>query len=649
MGFAFIASCFYVQNFDVWWHLKTGELTVRNCAVAKEDPYSFAAAGSRWVNSGWLTQVGMYGLFECCGFPGLVVAKALLVAGCVLLLFIACRERGGSAVACAAVIVCAVAAARFRLRVRPAVLSGPMCAVFLWLLDKHERRGTRWVWLLPALMALWVNLHPGFPVGFVLISPYFLAALWRGRHVSAFLKPTRVRTLTFVGVLCVAAALANPFGYHPLIYPLRLTSAHAFMRDIGEWAAPAFNRFYAPFWGYFAAGLACVALTWRSLKLSDALVLAVFGSMAVSAMRHVFYFAIVAAPIFSKHLTLVGEAACAHWPQLGKQGARKLAALAIAGAMLLLSVRYVCDERDFPFGLGLRMDFVPAAAVDFIEERHLSNNVCNAYQWGGYLAWRCFPRRQIYIDGRCMVYGEKLYLEWKRAITAQEGWEDTFKRRGVNTLLLAHDVPLPILNSPDWRPVHWDDLSVVFVRRTPDTAHLIERFGCDLTLPQNFERNWSDEARRPELAQALERKVERQPNCVTALVCLARCRGLLGEVESAVNLMAEARRMAPGDTTVLNQFAYWLAEAKRTREAMAAYAQLLRLSPRHAVGHYGMAGCLQALGELGRAERHYRKAVRFMPRFAAARQRLIEVLREQGKMADAEDEAARLERLQGQP
>ena len=649
VGFAFIAACFQVQNFDVWWHLKTGELTVRNWAVARQDPYSFAAAGSLWVNSGWLAQVGMYALFECCGFAGLVVAKAAVVAGCVLVLFLACRARGSNVIACAAVIACAVVAARFRLRVRPLVLSGLFSAVFVWLLHEHERRCARWVWLLPALMALWVNVHPGFPAGFVLMAPYFLAALWRGRYLSALFRPTPVRTLALVGLLCVAATLVNPFGYRPLLYPLRLTSASSFMKDIGEWTAPAFTRFYGPFWAYIAVGSACVALTWRALNLSDALVIGVFGSMALSAVGHVFFFAIVSAPVFAKHLSVLGRAAQAQWPALGRAGVQKLAALGVAGSMVLLAVHYIRDERDFPFGLGLRTDLVPAAAVDFIDAHDLPNNICNAYQWGGYLAWRCFPKRQIYIDGRCLVYGERLYLEWKRAIKAQEGWEATFARRGVNTLMLAHDVPLPILNSPKWRPVYWDDLSVVFVRKTSDTAELIERFACDLTLPQNFEQHWADEPTRGRLVQALERKVERQPSCVAARVCLARARGLLGDVDSAVRHMTEAQRMAPWDSTVLSQLGYWLAQAKRPREAMAVYADLVRLSPRHAVGHYGLAGCLHALGELRRAERHYRRATRIMPRFAAAQQRLIEVLREQGKMAQAEQEAALLKRMLRQP
>jgi len=645
IGFTFLSCCFYVQNFDLWWHLKTGEITVRDRAVPRQDPYSYATGGSRWVNSGWLTQVGMHGVSKRFSFPGLIVAKALAIAVGVLVLIIVCRERGASAAAWAAVIVCAVMAARFRFRVRPAALSGPLCALFLWLLDRHERRASKTIWLVPALMALWVNLHPGFPVGFIVMAPFCLAALWRGRHFSAFIKPTPVRTLTVVGALTVAATLINPFGYHPLIYPLRLTSTKAFMQDIGEWTAPEFNRFYAPFWCYLVAGFTCVAFTWRRLSLSDALLLTVFGSMAVGASRHVFYFAIVAVPVFAKHLTALCEQAAARVPKLGSARARKLAALVPAVAAVLLAIGFIRDEWNFPFGFELRKEFVPEKAIDFIDKHDLPNNVCNAYQWGGYLAWRCFPRRQIYIDGRCLVYGEEIYKEWKRAVHGKEGWEDILRRRGVNTLLLTHHVPLAILSSEEWRAVYWDDLSTVFVRTETAPQSFIERFACDLSLPSNFDRNWSDEARRPQLTAALERKIAGDPDCVTARVRLARCRGLSGDPEAAVKLMRAARDVLPRDTTVLNQLAYWQVKASHTQDAVSTYRELLRVCPGHAVGHYGLGSCYHTLDDLSRAEKHLRRAIRITPSFGAARARLVEVLSARGKTSEAEREAAQLRKL----
>ena len=54
---ALIASLFRVQNYDVWWHLRTGKLIVETRAIPRLDPFSFAASGRKWVYSGWLTEM----------------------------------------------------------------------------------------------------------------------------------------------------------------------------------------------------------------------------------------------------------------------------------------------------------------------------------------------------------------------------------------------------------------------------------------------------------------------------------------------------------------------------------------------------------------------------------------------------------------
>jgi hypothetical protein len=59
---------------------------------------------------------------------------------------------------------------------RPHVVSWLFTLVWFWALDSSERdclrgRGrSRWLWALPFLMLVWVNVHGGFLVGFVLLA-----------------------------------------------------------------------------------------------------------------------------------------------------------------------------------------------------------------------------------------------------------------------------------------------------------------------------------------------------------------------------------------------------------------------------------------------------------------------------------------------
>ena len=61
---------------DVWWHLRTGQLTLQNHSVFHTDPYSFTRFGQPWINHEWLSDVLLFGIYRLAGFGGLIVAFA---------------------------------------------------------------------------------------------------------------------------------------------------------------------------------------------------------------------------------------------------------------------------------------------------------------------------------------------------------------------------------------------------------------------------------------------------------------------------------------------------------------------------------------------------------------------------------------------
>ncbi|HLN84240.1 MAG TPA: hypothetical protein VK355_11540, partial [Candidatus Binatia bacterium] len=65
---------------DVWWHLRTGQLTLQNHSVFHTDPYSFTRFGQPWINHEWLSDVLLFGIYRLAGFGGLIVAFAAVVA-----------------------------------------------------------------------------------------------------------------------------------------------------------------------------------------------------------------------------------------------------------------------------------------------------------------------------------------------------------------------------------------------------------------------------------------------------------------------------------------------------------------------------------------------------------------------------------------
>ena len=147
---------------------------------------------------------------------------------------------------------------------------------------------------------------------------------------------------------------------------------------------------------------------------------------------------------------------------------------------------YLGNVEESTFGAGLGWWF-PQRAAEFIQREGLPGEVFNTYTEGGYVTWSLGPERRDYIDGRGIPFGvERIERETQLRQSAPDSalWTDEASRYNINTLLLPvaryQGIQFTRLkdfcNSRTWAPVYLDEVSAVFVRRTPENASVIARF-----------------------------------------------------------------------------------------------------------------------------------------------------------------------------
>src|SRR5437763_17139596 len=80
-----------IRDTDIWLHLKTGQHTLETRALTVPDPFSYTTSMTSRKYAGeevtryfnltheWLAQILMYLIHSVAGFPGLVLARALLL------------------------------------------------------------------------------------------------------------------------------------------------------------------------------------------------------------------------------------------------------------------------------------------------------------------------------------------------------------------------------------------------------------------------------------------------------------------------------------------------------------------------------------------------------------------------------------------
>ncbi|HZB87795.1 MAG TPA: hypothetical protein VE291_03975, partial [Terracidiphilus sp.] len=224
---------------DIWWHLADARILVTTHHFIWNDPYSFTVLGHPWIDWEWLSELAFWFSYQGLKLQGIYLVTWLLLAGNIV--FIYFRGYRMSRSADAALWTSAIAF------ILMTVNSGPRTIEFAYLamsselliLEEFDRGNKQFVWLLPPLFCLWINLHGFWFAGMVLLGMYIAGGLFSidigAFQQQAFSKPDRNRLLA-VFAASVLALLINPYGWHLTWNPVdMILNQKVSVSTIAEW------------------------------------------------------------------------------------------------------------------------------------------------------------------------------------------------------------------------------------------------------------------------------------------------------------------------------------------------------------------------------------------------------------------------------
>jgi hypothetical protein len=454
---------------DMWWHLRTGQI-ILDAGIPRQDIFSFTVPANQWIAHEWLSEVFMWVNFQISGLIGLMLLFAAIVAAAFMLVYFRCEGRPYLA---GFVVLLAALASAPLWGVRPQMFNLLFSAIFVFLLEgfKDNKIGRRALWLLPLLTAVWANLHSGYLLGIVLLGTYLVGdslSLLLGSRSDRRLDWSELRWLALMTLLCLLAAALNPNGPSLWVYPFFTLGSSFMQSNILEWQSPNFHL--QVFWPYIAIlvlGVLSWPLSGKRPALTDALLFCGTAVAGLISVRHIPIFAVVAAPIISRHLvvaligtrffTLVsGQTSATKKNRLAVLNWAILLAVGLAAALWITSVA-VKNESE----IARRY---PVAAVDYLQENNLdTQRGYNSYKWGGYLIWRHLP---VFVDGRADVYGDDFLSYYRRTLDLEDNWQEPLDDFDVQYVLVEQSSHLAtLLDSVEtWQETFRDNVSVIFVR-----------------------------------------------------------------------------------------------------------------------------------------------------------------------------------------
>ncbi len=453
---------------DTWWHLRAGQWMIEHGALLRADPFSFTRLGAAWHYPGWLAQVLLYLVYRVGGPGGLNLLTALVVMLAFIFVYMTMR---GDAFLRSFVLILAAAASAVYWSARPQIFSLLLAAVFYWSIDSYRRGERNRLWLLPVLMALWVNVHGGFAIGFILLDLSAIGLALEGLVASGEERHRAWRSavaLGVVGLVCALAVGLNPFGFEMLAYPFKTVGIGALRSYIQEWQSPDFHtREAQPFLWLLFATLAAIGFSRRRLRVADFVVLTGVAYTGLLAGRNMPLLSIVAAPLLVTHAQEMLDRLAPSWgksapatPASARRGWINYSVAALTVAAVVLKALPVLRPEINHQAEGKTQ---PLESIAYLREHIGLGNMLNSYNWGGYLIW-ALPEYSVFVDGRTDLYDDELLTQYLTAVRAEPGWREVLERWQIGVVLLEPNMPLvTVLQLENWQTVAADDLSVVLI------------------------------------------------------------------------------------------------------------------------------------------------------------------------------------------
>ena len=437
--FGVLSTIATVGDSDLFWHLAQGRQTLTE-GLVRVDTFSWTVRGSPVLVDQWLGQVVWYGAYATLGWHGIILLRALIVAGIATLVVAAALGAQRRPIVAVLASLPAIALTRYGWTERPQLI-GLLCfAALVFILRAADGR-PRVLLGLPLLLALWANLHGSYALG--------LAIAVIGCAELALRRPELRRLALVIVAASLFGTLLTPSGI-----AIWTSAGGHFLsppRIVLEEGVPDVTQPYGVLFAFIIVSVLVTALLSRPVSLRDVALLLPVLFVSLTAARHTPFFGVASAPYLAANApdaisTIAAKLRVAVRPLAlattipPRRVDLATAALAIAA---IVGAAFVAPGQPnlAPYPDGVLSQLPPGPGV------------LNEYDWGGFLIWYA-PATPVFIDGRLFPYTGDALRDYETVVSVGPTWREVLARRGIRALLLkpgsplavrAHDLRWPVL------------------------------------------------------------------------------------------------------------------------------------------------------------------------------------------------------------
>ena len=546
------------------WHLVTGHYILDQHQIPRTDLISYTFPEKAWVAYEWLFDAFIAALDKLGGLRLVAVACCSAIAYLFLLLYQDCRKRGCHYLIALTLCTTGALVSAIHWLARPHLVTFFGVFIFTHFLREYSEgsiSAKKLLIILASTMLIWVNCHPAFLMGIVIVGIYLVSDffLWTTMAASTVKDQclTRIKTYAAALLLVILTTLANPYGVELYRYIAEYLHQSVVLAENDEFSSPQFHGQLQPVLLellYFALIIGLV-LSRKRPSWGPLLTMLAYAHLSLAARRNMPLFVIVSLPIIAEFLGQIKYSSIAELagsaipriPRSSKQSQsnepsepeskntvstpineasstpqteptiaditettlhvaksrevdddsqliaepapflRPLLKLWNSTGATMDAMEFQCTRHALPVlvvailaiscfqnGRALGVELVrsnfdqrtkASTTLKYLTEHNLKEDEGFNYDnWGGYIRYKTGKR--VFIDDRSDFYGEKFYLDYRDAATAQPNWRDVLNRYKITWILFPQNSVLGphLLKAPEWKLVLEDAGSQLFER-----------------------------------------------------------------------------------------------------------------------------------------------------------------------------------------
>lgn len=298
----FLLPNFLFAEGSTGWHLVAGDYILKTKSIPQTDLISSTFPDKAWVAYEWLFDVFIAGMTALGGLNLLAVVLSAGIGLLFLSIYDRTRREGAGIMLSFGLVLLSILVALTHWHARPHLVTFLCVWIFLTTLEDFYRDliSTRRLFLiLCPTIVLWVNCHPAFPLGFVILAMYVVSAVVQSMASKTEEERSRFKkkfvSLFILGFSLFALTFVNPYGIRLHAYIFSYLQGSEILVNTQEFMSPVFKGGLHPtcleiLYFAFASGL---YVSKQRISLPGLLTCLTFGHLSLSAVRNMPLYAIV--------------------------------------------------------------------------------------------------------------------------------------------------------------------------------------------------------------------------------------------------------------------------------------------------------------------------------------------------------------------